>query len=318
MNEATCSTIYLNLSVSVLRKVGILESALYTETYLSGKLFLLEKFFRFTLDLTKYIEENLVIFHKLIQNIKQAWDKYIDDYAPIVLLNAIFDSFNDVKSAIKYGRDGITLDIVINGLKSKELDLKHCRGHTNHSKESGEAFCVRGRSKSRSRYPRKDNQDNPGHFIKDCPVPSQPPHYPMNPSLFEIYKHIPGVNEKVHELLTLRLKIKFFASDLSEHVPKIRINECIFSDFYKESLFRYAFNLKAEESILVYIPNPKAKDRENWRCERRKYLYTDLTHAIWMHMRGHFKIPHDRVHMPQDVLHLVNKTRLGRLYCVAS
>ncbi|CAH9095979.1 unnamed protein product [Cuscuta epithymum] len=204
MNETACSTIYLNLSDSVLRKVGILESAkalwdklesTYTDTSLPGKLFLLEKFFRFRLDLSKDIEENLDVFQKLIQNIKQAGDKHIDDYTPIVLLNAIPDSYNDVKSAIKYGRDDITLDIVINGLKSKELDLRHSRGHNNHSKDSGEAFFVRGRSKSRSRYPRKENQDknsrqpgkkrykskkrvcyncgNPGHFIKDCTQPKR-------------------------------------------------------------------------------------------------------------------------------------------------
>ncbi|CAH9077615.1 unnamed protein product [Cuscuta europaea] len=201
MNETTCSTIYLNLSDSVLRKVGVIESAkdlwdklesLYTDTSLPGKLFLLEKFFRFRLDLTKDIDENLDVFNKLIQNIKQAGDKHIDDYTAIVLLNAIPDSYNDVKSAIKYGRDDITLDIVINGPRSKELDLKHSR---NHHRESREALFVRGRSKSRSRHPKTDNQDkngrqpskkryksrkrvcyncgNPGHFIKDCTQPKR-------------------------------------------------------------------------------------------------------------------------------------------------
>ncbi|CAH9119673.1 unnamed protein product [Cuscuta europaea] len=201
MNETTSSTIYLNMSDSVLRKVGFIESAkalsdklesLYTETFLPGKLFLLEKFFRFRLDLTKDIDENLDVFNKLIQNIKQVGNKHIDDYTAIVLLNAIPDSYNDVKSAIKYGRDDITLDIVINGLRSKELDLKHSRSH---HRESGEALFVRGRSKSRSRNPKKDNHDkgnrqpgkkrfksrkrvcyncgNPGHFIKDCTQPKK-------------------------------------------------------------------------------------------------------------------------------------------------
>ncbi|CAH9068092.1 unnamed protein product [Cuscuta europaea] len=134
MSETACSTIYLNLTDSVLRKVGIFESAkalwekldsLYIDTPLPGKLFLLEKFFRFRLDLTKDIDENLDVFDKLIQNIKQAGDKHIDDYTPIVLLSVIPDSYNDVESAIKYGRDEISLDIVVNGLRSKELDLKH-------------------------------------------------------------------------------------------------------------------------------------------------------------------------------------------------
>ncbi|CAH9069282.1 unnamed protein product [Cuscuta europaea] len=162
MNENACSVIYLNLSDSVIRKVGILESAkilwnkldeLYTETSLPSRMFLLEKFFQFRLDMSKDIEENL------------------DDYSPIALLNAIPDSFGDVKSAIKYGRDNVTLDIVVNGLKSKELDLKqmgegrkfeevmHVRGRENNR---------RHRSKSRSNSRRCYYCHESGHFIRDC------------------------------------------------------------------------------------------------------------------------------------------------------
>ncbi|CAH9104133.1 unnamed protein product [Cuscuta europaea] len=173
MNETACSSIYLNLSDSVLRKVGIIDSAkelwdkldkLYTDTSLPGKLFLLEKFFRFRFDLTKDIDENLDVFNKLIRNIKQVGDKHIDDYTPIVLLNVIPDSYNDVKSAIKYGWDDISLDIVVNGLRSKELDLRHSRDSNSQSRDSGEALLVRGRSKSRSKNHKKGsntkNQDS--------------------------------------------------------------------------------------------------------------------------------------------------------------
>ncbi|KAK4397562.1 hypothetical protein Sango_1592800 [Sesamum angolense] len=75
---------------------------LYTETSLPSKLFLLEKIFRYKLDLSKNIEENLDDFTKLIQDIKLTGDKNIDDYTPIVLLNAIPDAYGDVKAAIKY------------------------------------------------------------------------------------------------------------------------------------------------------------------------------------------------------------------------
>ncbi|CAH9139773.1 unnamed protein product [Cuscuta epithymum] len=209
MNESACSIIYLNLSDCVLRKVGILESAkslwdkleeLYTETSLPSRMFLLEKFFKFRLDMSKDIEENLDVFTKLISDIKLSGDKHIDDYTPIALLNAIPDSYSDVKSAIKYGRDNITLDIVVNGLKSKELDLKQSRG----SKNSGEVMHVRGRpqnrshnknyasngessfrknsanrkgrSKSRSKARKCYNCHEFGHFIKDCPKPKKNQH----------------------------------------------------------------------------------------------------------------------------------------------
>ncbi|CAH9096504.1 unnamed protein product [Cuscuta epithymum] len=102
MNENACSTIHLNLFDCVLRKVGILESAksvwnkleeLYNVTSLPNRMFLLEKFFKFRLDMSKDIEENLDVFTKLISNIKLCGDKHIDDYSPISLLNAIPDSF---------------------------------------------------------------------------------------------------------------------------------------------------------------------------------------------------------------------------------
>ncbi|CAA0813213.1 Unknown protein, partial [Striga hermonthica] len=114
-------------------KVGKLDSPkelweklqeLYTETSLPNKLFLLEKFFRFKLDLSKDMDDNLDVFTKLVQDIKQTGDKHIDYYTPIVLLNVIPDSYSDVKSAIKYGRDNVNLETVVNSLKSKELDLK--------------------------------------------------------------------------------------------------------------------------------------------------------------------------------------------------
>ncbi|KAL0320129.1 UNVERIFIED_CONTAM: hypothetical protein Sradi_5274400, partial [Sesamum radiatum] len=97
---------------------------LYTESSLPSMLFLLEKFFRYKLDVSKSIDDNIDDFTKLIQDIKLTGDKNIDDYTPIVLLNAIPETYSDVKAAIKYGRDNVSLDTIISGLKSKEIDLK--------------------------------------------------------------------------------------------------------------------------------------------------------------------------------------------------
>ena len=77
-DEFAYSSIVLNLSDTVLRKVGKLDSSkalwdkledLYTEISLPNKLFLLEKFFRYKLDLSKNIEENIDDFTKLIQEL---------------------------------------------------------------------------------------------------------------------------------------------------------------------------------------------------------------------------------------------------------
>ncbi|KAK4404587.1 Retrovirus-related Pol polyprotein from transposon TNT 1-94 [Sesamum angolense] len=217
-DEYAYSSIILNLSDSVIRKVGKQESAkelwkkleeLYTETSLPSKLFLLEKIFRYKLDLSKNIDENIDDFTKLIQDIKLTGDKNIDDYSPIVLLNAIPETYGDVKAAIKYGRDNVNLETVVSGLKSKEMDLKtnkpsqnqnevnFVRGRTKnrnsdykyrrHSKSRSRS---RGRSTSRNKYRNdknnndRNNEEKPkekrcyncggrGHFIKDCRKPKK-------------------------------------------------------------------------------------------------------------------------------------------------
>ncbi|KAL0350651.1 UNVERIFIED_CONTAM: hypothetical protein Sradi_4214300 [Sesamum radiatum] len=82
-DEFAYSSIILNLSDSVIRKVGKLETAkelwdrleeLFTETSLPSKLFLLEKFFRYK-DLSKNIDENVDEFTKLVQDIKLTGDR---------------------------------------------------------------------------------------------------------------------------------------------------------------------------------------------------------------------------------------------------
>ncbi|XP_042030009.1 uncharacterized protein LOC121776931 [Salvia splendens] len=98
MNELARATIILNLSDSVIRKVDHIESAsemwkhidtLFTETSMSSK-----------------------ILQKLVQDIKRSGDKTIDEYTSIALMNAIPDSYSDVKAVIKYGRDSAPLDLL--------------------------------------------------------------------------------------------------------------------------------------------------------------------------------------------------------------
>ncbi|KAK4384354.1 Retrovirus-related Pol polyprotein from transposon TNT 1-94 [Sesamum angolense] len=44
-----------------------------------------------------------------LPSIKLTGDKNIDDYTPIVLLNATPEAYSDVKAAVKYGRDNVSL-----------------------------------------------------------------------------------------------------------------------------------------------------------------------------------------------------------------
>lgn len=195
MNEMAKSSIILNLSDFVIRKVGELDTAqemwetlekLYTETSFSSRMYLLEKLFKFKLDMSKDIDENMDCFTKLVQDIKRSGDTTIDNYTNITLMNAIPDSYNDVKSAIKYGRDSASVDVIVNALKSKELDMSHGNGNS-----GDKVMNVRGRPKSRSnegnqkkrgksRYKSRMkgrkcyNCQEIGHYAKQCTNPKKP------------------------------------------------------------------------------------------------------------------------------------------------
>ncbi|KAL2248445.1 UNVERIFIED_CONTAM: Retrovirus-related Pol polyprotein from transposon TNT 1-94 [Sesamum indicum] len=66
-----------------------------------------------------------------------------------LLLSPIPKSYSDVKAAIKYGRDTVNIETVVNGLRSKEMDLRANKP----SQNQHEVNSVRGRSKFRnSRY----------------------------------------------------------------------------------------------------------------------------------------------------------------------
>ena len=105
--------------------------------------------------MSKDIDENLDDFAKLVQDIKLTGDKNIDEYSPIVLLNAISDTYSNVKSAIKYDRDSMNLDTVVNGLKSKEIDLKMNRPSSNQY----EVNSVRGKSRYRNSFHKRHSKE---------------------------------------------------------------------------------------------------------------------------------------------------------------
>ena len=146
MLEMALGTKILNLSDNVLREVNDetttyniwkkLES-LYLTKSLTNKIYLKERLFSFKMNTSKNLDE----FKKVTIELANAGEneKLSNENEAIILLNALPDSFKDVKTAIKYGRTSLSLEECISALKSKDLELKI------ENKDSGENLFVRGR-----------------------------------------------------------------------------------------------------------------------------------------------------------------------------
>ena len=78
----------------------------------------------FQMDSSKDIDANLDDFNKLLHDLKLAGDNTIEKYAPQILLGSIPETFSEVKSALKYGGSKVNCDMIVNGLKEKESELK--------------------------------------------------------------------------------------------------------------------------------------------------------------------------------------------------
>ncbi|KAL2472239.1 Retrotransposon protein [Abeliophyllum distichum] len=76
------------------------------------------------MDLGKDLESNLSDFSKIVKSLDHNDNKFDDEDLAIILLNSLPDSYRDVRNANKYARDVLTKVIVIDALRSKDLELK--------------------------------------------------------------------------------------------------------------------------------------------------------------------------------------------------
>ena len=138
------------------------------------------------MDATKDLDANLDEFNKLIMKLANCEEDFNDEYFAVILLNSLPDTYREVKTAIKYGRDELSFDTVVNALKIRELELQ------SESRDKGVSLIARGRSvsrhpnvngtgsgskgKSKCKYRSKSRTkgkkcfycQREGHFIKDC------------------------------------------------------------------------------------------------------------------------------------------------------
>ena len=96
-------------------------------------------------------------------------------------MNSLPDSYREIKNAIKYGRESLTFETVVNALKSRDLELKNetkgegliTKGRTptrnwNQNNGNKNNFRSKSRSKSKARGKKCYYCQKEGHFIREC------------------------------------------------------------------------------------------------------------------------------------------------------
>ncbi|KAA0066632.1 retrovirus-related Pol polyprotein from transposon TNT 1-94 [Cucumis melo var. makuwa] len=76
------------------------------------------------MDQSKSLEENLDKFQKIIVDLNNIGEKISDENQAVILLNSSPETYREVKAAIKYGRDSLTMSIVLDALKTRNLEIK--------------------------------------------------------------------------------------------------------------------------------------------------------------------------------------------------
>ncbi|KAL5567516.1 hypothetical protein UlMin_024091 [Ulmus minor] len=115
------------------------------------------------------LNENLDEFNKITMALMSNGEKFTDEHIAVILLNALPDSYSNLKDAMEYGRDTLTSEIIINSLRSKELDLKMKRKIST----NGEGLFVRGRriakKNQKGDYLKRirDEKNNPKNYDSD-------------------------------------------------------------------------------------------------------------------------------------------------------
>ncbi|KAA0043186.1 pentatricopeptide repeat-containing protein [Cucumis melo var. makuwa] len=149
--------------------------SLYEKKDLPNKMFIREKLFSFKMNQNKNLDENLDEFKKFTNALNQTREKLGAGEAAI-LINSIHDTYKEVKTALKYGRETITVNSVITALKSKELELKT----ENKTSNAAESLFSKGKNSFRKNNKnQRSSKDKPalkcfichkeGHFKRNCP-----------------------------------------------------------------------------------------------------------------------------------------------------
>ena len=128
--------IFLHLGDSVIRKVdgmhtaiqlwGKLES-LYSVISAPNLVLLKGNLFNYKMDTNKSIDDNLDEFTRMTQILKGTDQALGDSSEAMILLNALPDEYSVVKNSLQYTGVVPRLDLVISGIRARELELRTSR-----------------------------------------------------------------------------------------------------------------------------------------------------------------------------------------------
>lgn len=133
MNKVAHSLIILHLSDIVIRQmrskdtVGKLWSkfqSTYQKALVSNKIFIKTKIFSFKMNSSKRVKDILDEFYRIIPEMKNIGETLTNENHVILLFNSPPDAYNDVKSAMHYGRDELTTRVVLTIVRTNEMKLK--------------------------------------------------------------------------------------------------------------------------------------------------------------------------------------------------
>ncbi|KAA0051442.1 Retrovirus-related Pol polyprotein from transposon TNT 1-94 [Cucumis melo var. makuwa] len=210
LEEVAYSTLIMNITDNVLRQVIEETTAfatweklksLYEKKDLPNKMFIKEKLFSFKKNQNKNLDENLDEFKKLTNALNQTGEKLGAENEAAILINSIHDTYKEVKTGLKYGRETITVNSVITTLKSKELELKT----ENKTSNAAEGKNFRRDENRRYRpYGREDFNRNRNHQREDRRRGREHgrDHRPVGNEAFEYTEVLAATNKKAMEIET--------------------------------------------------------------------------------------------------------------------
>ena len=191
------STIIMNVTDTILRKIlkektaaGMLKvlDAQYMSLSLPNRMYLKQKLYGFKMNESISIESNIDEFLRIITDLGNVMVEVSDEDQAILLLMSLPKQFDQLRDTLRYGKETVTMDEVMNSIHSKQLEFSvNGKGNKNQGEVLYSSSSSRGRStkrtqgqnkfKDKSRSKSKGKGNNPtcwvcgeeGHFKRDCP-----------------------------------------------------------------------------------------------------------------------------------------------------